>query len=290
MADVLHTMYMDKTNYVYLTFLKSILSDLQVAVKSFEGEQTDAVKLFDNLVHFLTSICSSQLYGNNWCPEGFHWWTSPSISIPWVPFLFRWDSLKIQSSFGVKCVTTRTLPGQIHFNNCAKLHSLPSPCHTQMRSSNGCSAKWVWLRNWMSLHTLKSILLVLYGSKLACDTCYQHKLPGEVQQQFGTTAACSFKATPSSTAGSSSVTMQLDSEDEEDFLANLWFIIFTVRMQGVDFLELAGTHSWRWQCALQCQREQWQYLEETIEQLASQAAQQPEESCLVNKIAYIPCY
>ena len=58
MADVLHAMYMDKTNYVYLTFLKSILSNVQVAVKSFEGEQTDPVKLLDNLVHLLTSICS----------------------------------------------------------------------------------------------------------------------------------------------------------------------------------------------------------------------------------------
>jgi hypothetical protein len=77
------------------------------------------------------------------------------------------------------------------------------------------------LRNIMSLHTLNSILLVRYGLKLAADTCYQHKLPGEVQQQFGTTAAYSFKATPSSTAVSSSVTMQLDSEDEVDFLANL---------------------------------------------------------------------
>ena len=57
MVDVLHAIYMDKTNYVYLTFLKSILSDVQVAVKSFEGEQTDPVKLLDNLVHLLTSIC-----------------------------------------------------------------------------------------------------------------------------------------------------------------------------------------------------------------------------------------
>ena len=112
-------------------------------------------------------------------------------------------------------------------------------------------------------------------------------LPSEVLQQFGPTAAYSFKATPPSTAGSSSVTMQLDSEDEEDFLANLWFIIFTLRMQGVDFLELAETHSWWWQCALQCVREQWQYLEETIEQLASQAAQQPGESWRVMPSAYI---
>ncbi|XP_077357277.1 uncharacterized protein LOC144004157 [Festucalex cinctus] len=57
-ADVLHAAYMDKSNYAYLTFLKSILSDVQVAVNSFEGEQTDPVKLLDNLVHLLTSICA----------------------------------------------------------------------------------------------------------------------------------------------------------------------------------------------------------------------------------------
>jgi hypothetical protein len=33
MVDVLHTMYMDKTNCVYLTFLQLILSDVQIAVK-----------------------------------------------------------------------------------------------------------------------------------------------------------------------------------------------------------------------------------------------------------------
>jgi hypothetical protein len=58
MVDVLHATYTDKTNYVNLTFLKSILSDVQVAVKSFEGDQTDHVKLLYNLVHLLTSICS----------------------------------------------------------------------------------------------------------------------------------------------------------------------------------------------------------------------------------------
>jgi hypothetical protein len=42
-------------------------------------------------------------------------------------------------------------------------------------------------------------------------------LPSEVLQQFGPTAAYSFKATTPSTAGSSSVTMQLDSEDEGGF-------------------------------------------------------------------------
>ncbi|XP_077399768.1 uncharacterized protein LOC144034693 [Vanacampus margaritifer] len=57
-ADVLHAAYMNKSNYAYLTLLKSVLSDVQVAVNSFEGEQTDPVKLLDNLVHLLTSICT----------------------------------------------------------------------------------------------------------------------------------------------------------------------------------------------------------------------------------------
>lgn len=73
------------------------------------------------------------------------------------------------------------------------------------------------LRNRLSLHTLNSILLVRYGLKLAGDTCYQHKLPSEVLQQFGTTAAYSFKAMPSFSADTSS----LDSEDEDDLLVNL---------------------------------------------------------------------
>lgn len=53
------------------------------------------------------------------------------------------------------------------------------------------------------------ILLVRYGLKLAGDACYQHKLPSEVLQQFGTTAAYSFKAMPSFSDDTSS----LDSED-----------------------------------------------------------------------------
>lgn len=58
MEDVLRTMYMGKTNDVYLTFLNSILFDVQVAVNSFEGEQKDLVKLLNNLVDPLTSICN----------------------------------------------------------------------------------------------------------------------------------------------------------------------------------------------------------------------------------------
>ncbi len=53
------------------------------------------------------------------------------------------------------------------------------------------------LRNWMSLHTLNSILYVRYGLKLSGEACYEHKLPDNVLQLFGTSAAYSFKAGPS---------------------------------------------------------------------------------------------
>lgn len=64
LLDVLHAMYMDKTNYVYRTFLKSILSKVQVAVKSFEGKHTDPVKLLDNLV-IINFQQTSQPYGKD---------------------------------------------------------------------------------------------------------------------------------------------------------------------------------------------------------------------------------
>lgn len=42
MGDVLNCMYSDSHNILYFAFLKSILSELQTAVKAFEGEQTIA--------------------------------------------------------------------------------------------------------------------------------------------------------------------------------------------------------------------------------------------------------
>lgn len=53
-----------------------------------------------------------------------------------------------------------------------------------------------------------------------------------------------------------------------------------LHMQGVYFLELVGKHRWWCHCALQCEQEQCQYLEGTIEQLANaiQTVQQPGQS------------
>ena len=53
------------------------------------------------------------------------------------------------------------------------------------------------LRNWMSLQTLNSILYIRYGLKLSGEACYEHELPDNVLQLFGTSAAYSFKSTPS---------------------------------------------------------------------------------------------
>ena len=52
--------------------------------------------------------------------------------------LFRWDSTENTVEFWSEVNIFRV---KSIFTNCAKLHSLPSPCHTQMRRLNGCSAK-----------------------------------------------------------------------------------------------------------------------------------------------------
>lgn len=39
---------------VYLTFLKSVLGEVQLAIKAFEGEQVDPLKLLDSLVSLIS--------------------------------------------------------------------------------------------------------------------------------------------------------------------------------------------------------------------------------------------
>lgn len=46
MAEVLYPMYSDPQNFLYLTFLKSVLGEVQLA-KAFEGMQVDPLKLLD---------------------------------------------------------------------------------------------------------------------------------------------------------------------------------------------------------------------------------------------------
>ena len=58
MADVLHSMYSDPQNLRYLTFLESIISEVQSAVKAFEGEQTYLLKPLDCLMRLIKSVCN----------------------------------------------------------------------------------------------------------------------------------------------------------------------------------------------------------------------------------------
>lgn len=54
-------MYNDPQNILYMTFLKSVLGNVQMAIKSFEGEKTDLVKLLDCLISLVKSVSSRVL-------------------------------------------------------------------------------------------------------------------------------------------------------------------------------------------------------------------------------------
>lgn len=57
-AETLHAMFLDKENYVLLTFLKPILKEVQLVNKNFEAETQDPTKLFKDLMHLIDSLCS----------------------------------------------------------------------------------------------------------------------------------------------------------------------------------------------------------------------------------------
>lgn len=63
-ADILYAMYKDEANYLYLLFLRSILNDVQIAVKSFESETANPLQLLNVLITLLRSICSRILVPN----------------------------------------------------------------------------------------------------------------------------------------------------------------------------------------------------------------------------------
>ncbi|CAG5020113.1 unnamed protein product [Parnassius apollo] len=56
-AGLLWEMYNDEGNRLYLCFLKSILHDVQIGIKVFEGENIDPVKLLETLMTLLRSVC-----------------------------------------------------------------------------------------------------------------------------------------------------------------------------------------------------------------------------------------
>lgn len=63
-ADVLSAMYSDEANRLHLIYLKSILNDVQIAIKIFEGENIDPVKLITALMTLLRTICNRILIPN----------------------------------------------------------------------------------------------------------------------------------------------------------------------------------------------------------------------------------
>ena len=60
-TDMLHSVYSDQRNYLYLLFLKSVLGEVQRVNKAFEGEVNDPTKLLNDLLNLITSLCSKIL-------------------------------------------------------------------------------------------------------------------------------------------------------------------------------------------------------------------------------------
>lgn len=56
-AELLHNMYKDEVNLLYLLFLKPILHNVQQVNKAFEGNNVDPLKLFNDLILLINSIC-----------------------------------------------------------------------------------------------------------------------------------------------------------------------------------------------------------------------------------------
>ena len=57
-SEVLHSMFSDARNYVYLSFLRPILEDVSRTNKLFESETCDPVKLLNDIQQLITSLIS----------------------------------------------------------------------------------------------------------------------------------------------------------------------------------------------------------------------------------------
>ncbi|KAL0812029.1 hypothetical protein ABMA28_009423 [Loxostege sticticalis] len=60
-AELLHSMYEDERNRLYICYLRSILNDVQIGVKSFESEDSNPVALLNTLMTLLRSVCNRVL-------------------------------------------------------------------------------------------------------------------------------------------------------------------------------------------------------------------------------------
>lgn len=60
-AEMLHAMYSDESNQLYMCFLRSILGVVQQTIKIFESEKANPVKLLSSLMELLRSVCQGIL-------------------------------------------------------------------------------------------------------------------------------------------------------------------------------------------------------------------------------------
>ncbi|KAL0860066.1 hypothetical protein ABMA27_010381 [Loxostege sticticalis] len=55
-AELIYNMLQDNKHYLYLIFLRSVLNDVQIAIKAFEGEDSNPLKLLNTLKTLIQSV------------------------------------------------------------------------------------------------------------------------------------------------------------------------------------------------------------------------------------------
>ncbi|KAL4719405.1 hypothetical protein ACJJTC_015099, partial [Scirpophaga incertulas] len=63
-TELLHAMFEDGSNLLYMTYIQSILGEVQTALKVFESENADPTKLLETLAFLLRSICNRVIYSH----------------------------------------------------------------------------------------------------------------------------------------------------------------------------------------------------------------------------------
>ncbi|KAI4813109.1 hypothetical protein KUCAC02_024457 [Chaenocephalus aceratus] len=239
-----------------LQITKSVLGEVQLAIKAFEGEQVDPLKLLDSLVSLIKSAAELLLapeekdqvrkrcvaftislthelrlrlpdniealqYMSVFNVEktlnhskslgeiekiakllGYSPADIDKIVQQWRSIhLRKWNETKNTVGFWVEVWKFRDTADNNPFHEltmaAVSVLSLPHANAEVERLFSQMSVVKSKLRNRMSLQTLNSILYVRYGLKLSGDACYEHKLPDDVLQLFGTSSAYSFKSAPS---------------------------------------------------------------------------------------------
>lgn len=55
-AELIYSMLEDNRNHLYLIFLRSVLNDVQIAIKAFESEDSNPLKLLNTLKTLIQSV------------------------------------------------------------------------------------------------------------------------------------------------------------------------------------------------------------------------------------------